>query len=178
MDALMVMPSGAAIWRFAVLMFLSSLIAAIGLLQNSVAVVIGAMMIAPLMAAIMGIATCLIMGWGARPPGRKVLEPALGGLAVGLITLVVPKVLASGYGWVRKALTAETLMSMPLWIVLILPLAKIVATWSSIGTGALGGIFSPGIVIGAFTELRSGDSRTTWACPTRRATRACSSLSR
>ncbi len=66
MDALMVIPSGAAIWRFVVLMFLSSLIAAVGLLQNSVAVIIGAMMIAPLMTPIMGIAACLVMGWGQR----------------------------------------------------------------------------------------------------------------
>jgi CIC family chloride channel protein len=37
-----------------------------------------------------------------------------------------------------------------LWIVLILPIAKIVATSLSIGTGGSGGIFGPGIVIGAF----------------------------
>ncbi|MCH9722956.1 MAG: DUF389 domain-containing protein, partial [Actinomycetia bacterium] len=42
LDALMVLPSGASRWRFTVLMFLSSMIAAVGLLQNSVAVVIGA----------------------------------------------------------------------------------------------------------------------------------------
>ncbi len=84
-------------------------------------------------------------------PGRKVLKPALGGLAVGLIALVIPQVLASGYGWAQKATTADTLMSMPLWFVLILPLAKIVATSLSIGTGGSGGIFGPGIVIGAFT---------------------------
>lgn len=54
MEALMVAPSGATVSRFAVLMFLSSMVAAIGLLQNSTAVVIGAMMIAPLMAPIMG----------------------------------------------------------------------------------------------------------------------------
>src|SRR5260370_41563018 len=41
-------------------------------------------------------------------------------------------------------------MTIPLWIVLILPLAKIVATSLSIGTGGSGGIFGPGIVIGAF----------------------------
>jgi chloride channel protein, CIC family len=34
--------------------------------------------------------------------------------------------------------------------VLVLPLAKIVATSLSIGTGGSGGIFGPGIVIGAF----------------------------
>lgn len=41
-------------------------------------------------------------------------------------------------------------MTIPLWIVLVLPLAKIVATSLSIGTGGSGGIFGPGIVIGGF----------------------------
>src|SRR5260370_19992731 len=41
-------------------------------------------------------------------------------------------------------------MTIRLWMVLILPLAKIVATSLSIGTGGSGGIFGPGIVIGAF----------------------------
>ena len=87
----------------------------------------------------------------ARLPGSKVLKPALGGLAVGLIALVIPQVLASGYGWAQKATSTDTLLSIPLWIVLLLPLAKIVATCLSIGTGGSGGIFGPGIVIGAFT---------------------------
>ena len=47
-------------------------------------------------------------------------------------------------------MTKDTLLSIPLWIVLLLPLAKIVATSLSIGTGGSGGIFGPGIVIGAF----------------------------
>jgi len=42
------------------------------------------------------------------------------------------------------------LLTIPLWIVVILPFAKIVATSLSIGTGGSGGIFGPGIVIGAF----------------------------
>lgn len=86
MEALMVAPSGATVTRFAVLMFLSSLVAAIGLLQNSAAVVIGAMMIAPLMAPIMGIAACLIMGWG---------PPLLRGLA--LVSVSVAGVVAVGW---------------------------------------------------------------------------------
>lgn len=86
----------------------------------------------------------------ARLPGHKVLKPALGGLAVGLLGLLIPQVLASGYGWAQKATAAETLMEIPLWIVLILPLAKIVATSLSIGTGGSGGIFGPGVVVGAF----------------------------
>ncbi|HME46869.1 chloride channel protein [Mycobacterium sp.] len=84
-------------------------------------------------------------------PGGMVIKPALGGLAVGLIALVIPQVLASGYGWAQHAAARDTLLAIPLWIVLILPFAKIVATSLSIGTGGSGGIFGPGIVIGAFT---------------------------
>lgn len=85
-----------------------------------------------------------------RLPGHTVLKPALGGLAVGLLALLIPQILASGYGWAQKATVTATLMAIPLWIVLLLPLAKIIATSLSIGTGGSGGIFGPGIVIGAF----------------------------
>lgn len=85
-----------------------------------------------------------------RLPGGKVIKPAIGGLLVGLMALVIPQVLSSGYGWVQLATTETTLKTIPLWIVLILPLAKIAATSLSIGTGGSGGIFGPGIVIGAF----------------------------
>lgn len=85
-----------------------------------------------------------------RLPGGIVVKPALGGLAVGLLALLIPQILSSGYGWVQLAAARETLMTIPLWIVLVLPLAKIVATSLSIGTGGSGGIFGPGIVIGGF----------------------------
>lgn len=86
----------------------------------------------------------------ARLPGGKVVKPALGGLAVGLLALLLPQILASGYGWAQKAAATDTLMAIPLWVVLVLPFAKILATSLSIGTGGSGGIFGPGIVIGAF----------------------------
>lgn len=86
----------------------------------------------------------------AKLPGGKVLKPALGGLAVGLLALVIPQILASGYGWAQKAADTDTLAAIPLWIVLLLPFAKILATSLSIGTGGSGGIFGPGVVIGAF----------------------------
>jgi CIC family chloride channel protein len=85
-----------------------------------------------------------------RLPGGKVVKPAVGGLLVGLLALLIPQILSSGYGWVQLASARDTLMAMPLWIVLILPLAKIVATSLSIGTGGSGGIFGPGMVIGGF----------------------------
>jgi len=81
----MVVPTGAALARFAVLVFLSSMVAAVGLLQNSAAVVIGAMMIAPLMSPIMGVAASLVMGWGWRLLQGLVLvsASALGVVMVG-----------------------------------------------------------------------------------------------
>ena len=85
-----------------------------------------------------------------RLPGGIVIKPAIGGLLVGLLALVIPQILASGYGWVQIATTREGLAAIPLWIVLVLPVAKILATSLSIGTGGSGGIFGPGIVIGAF----------------------------
>lgn len=85
-----------------------------------------------------------------RLPGGKVIKPAIGGLLVGLLALPIPQVLSSGYGWVQLASAQDTLLTIPLWIVLILPLAKIVATSLSIGTGGSGGIFGPGMVIGGF----------------------------
>jgi CIC family chloride channel protein len=86
----------------------------------------------------------------ARLPRAPVLWPTIGGLLVGLMGLAIPEILSSGYGWVQLATTKTGLLTIPLWIVLILPIAKIVATSLSIGTGGSGGIFGPGIVIGAF----------------------------
>ncbi len=86
-----------------------------------------------------------------RLPGGKIIKPAVGGLLVGLLALVIPQILSSGYGWVQLATTRDGLLTIPLWIVLVLPVAKIVATSLSIGSGGSGGIFGPGIVIGGFT---------------------------
>ncbi|ODR02721.1 chloride channel protein [Mycobacterium intermedium] len=83
-------------------------------------------------------------------PGGPVLKPAAGGLLVGLLALPLPQILSSGYGWAQLAADRDALMGIPLWIVLVLPIAKIVATSLSIGTGGSGGLFGPGIVIGAF----------------------------
>jgi chloride channel protein, CIC family len=85
-----------------------------------------------------------------RLPGGPVLKPALGGLLVGLMGLLIPQVLSSGYGWAQLASERGSLMQIPLWIIVVLPIAKIVATSLSIGTGGSGGLFGPGIVIGAF----------------------------
>jgi chloride channel protein, CIC family len=92
----------------------------------------------------------LVVALTHRLPGGPVLKPAVGGLLVGLLALLIPQVLSSGYGWAQLAADRGSLLQIPLWIVLVLPVAKIVATSLSIGTGGSGGLFGPGIVIGAF----------------------------
>jgi len=77
------------------------------------------------------------------------VRPAIGGLIVGCIGLAIPEVLGTGYGWIQAGLGTQ-LLHIPLWIVLILPFARIATTGLSIGSGGSGGIFGPGMVIGAF----------------------------
>jgi CIC family chloride channel protein len=79
------------------------------------------------------------------------LKPAIAGLVVGAIGLAVPGVLGTGYGELQAQLDLHSLLTMPLWIVLLLPFAKLLATGLSIGSGGSGGIFGPGMVIGGAT---------------------------
>ena len=85
-----------------------------------------------------------------RLPVPRHFRPAIGGVMVGSMALVIPQVLGTGYGWIQKGL-GHQLLGIPLWIVVALPVAKLLATSFSIGSGGSGGIFGPGMVIGAFT---------------------------
>ena len=91
-----------------------------------------------------------VVGLADRLPAPRLVKPALGGLLVGLLALGVPQVLGTGYGWVQHGLDRSQLLHLSLVLVLALPIAKLVATSLSIGTGGSGGIFGPGMVIGAF----------------------------
>ncbi len=86
--------------------------------------------------------------WFRRWQMPRAAKPAIAGLAVGLIALILPGVLGTGYGFVQAGLDRDQLLAIPLWVVLILPFAKILATSLSIGSGGSGGIFGPGMVIG------------------------------
>lgn len=79
------------------------------------------------------------------------IKPAIAGLAVGGLGLAVPGVLGTGYGEVQAQLDLHHLLTMPLWIVMVLPFAKLLATGLSIGSGGSGGIFGPGMVVGGAT---------------------------
>lgn len=93
-----------------------------------------------------------MVGLSARLPLPRALRPAMGGLLVGLVALGLPEVLGTGYGWVQQAMDGR-LDGLPVVVIVALPLARIVATALTIGTGGSAGVFGPGIVIGAFTGL-------------------------
>ncbi|HET9058678.1 MAG TPA: chloride channel protein [Acidimicrobiales bacterium] len=88
---------------------------------------------------------------GRLPMSRK-LRPAVGALLVGLIAVALPETLGTGYGWIQKGLVGQ-MGHVSLWIIIALPFVRILATSLSIGTGGSGGVFGPGLVIGAFTGL-------------------------
>ncbi len=65
--------------RFFALMSFAAVIASMGVITDSTAVVIGAMLIAPLMTPLMGMAISLVMGWPNRL--KRSTAMALGGIA-------------------------------------------------------------------------------------------------
>jgi len=80
--------------RMAVLMVLSTIIATAGLLSDSAAVVIGAMLVAPMMNPVMSAAGAVVMGWSTRFYGAMwlILSMGVGALALSaFITLLSPE---------------------------------------------------------------------------------------
>jgi len=75
------------------------------------------------------------------------LKPAIGGLAVGIIGMLLPQVLGMGYGWLQMGIDGNY-ASLPVYIMVGVILGKILATSLSIGSGGSGGVFAPGLVIG------------------------------
>ena len=73
------------------------------------------------------------------------MQPAAGGLLVGLMGWYVPAVLGVGYVYVNDALNGK----MALGLMALLVVLKVVATTSSYSSGNAGGIFGPSLFIGA-----------------------------
>ncbi len=74
--------------RFWILLLLSVIIATFGLLTNSTAVVIGAMLLAPLMTPIMGFSAALVMVWPKRMRTTMLLIITAIGFSIGLAYLI------------------------------------------------------------------------------------------
>ena len=79
---------------------------------------------------------------------RPVLLPALGGLAVGALALVLPEVMGDGHRLANLAFN-WTGRGWPALLLLAFLFAKMVATTVTLGSGGSGGVFSPALTIGA-----------------------------
>ncbi|EWT06882.1 chloride channel protein [Intrasporangium chromatireducens Q5-1] len=77
--------------------------------------------------------------------GPEWLRPAVGGLALGLLLLVLPQMYGVGYPVLGKAVGG----GYALWFLLLLLVGKMVATSLTIGIGGSGGVFAPSLFIGA-----------------------------
>ena len=81
----------------------------------------------------------------ALPVRTRIYQPALGGAVIGVMLLVVPEVRGVGYAFVDQALNGE----LTIRLLVLLCVAKIVATIVSYCSGNAGGIFAPSLYIGA-----------------------------
>jgi CIC family chloride channel protein len=73
------------------------------------------------------------------------LKGLVGGLILGVASLVFPQILGVGYGAIDMALMQQ----MAWWLLAVLVLVKILATSVTIGSGGSGGIFAPSLFLGA-----------------------------
>ncbi|MBV9489361.1 MAG: ClcB-like voltage-gated chloride channel protein [Verrucomicrobia bacterium] len=79
---------------------------------------------------------------------------ALGGLLVGAISAWRPEVWGNGYSVVNSVLHRPW----PLMLVLLILIAKVFATAATTGSGAVGGVFTPTIFVGAMLGLLMGSA--------------------
>src|SRR5260370_41727489 len=82
------------------------------------------------------------------------LRLALGGLVVGTISVWRPEVWGNGYSVVNSVLHTPW----PLLLVLSVLIAKIFATAATVGSGAVGGVFTPPIFVGTPLGLLAGST--------------------
>ncbi|WP_428269625.1 chloride channel protein [Haliangium sp.] len=85
------------------------------------------------------------------------LKPAIGGLLLGAMCVVLPWVFSTGYGWMQDALRPvdDPARHLPVGyagfaMLLGLALAKMVATSLTVSSGGSGGAFAPTLFIGGF----------------------------
>jgi CIC family chloride channel protein len=89
------------------------------------------------------------------------IKPAVGGLAMGCIAVVLPQVMGIGYGWLQDAVMWTGTFPIAWTTVLLLAgiaLAKMVATSCTISSGGSGGDFGPSLVIGGLLGAAFGQA--------------------
>ena len=79
------------------------------------------------------------------PRSTLIVQPAIGGMAIGIALLLVPEIKGVGYEYVDQALNGGLVFR----TMLVLCFVKLVATVISYCSGNAGGIFAPSLFIGA-----------------------------
>jgi chloride channel protein, CIC family len=90
--------------------------------------------------------------WAWRGP--EWLRPAAGGLLLGLLLLAVPQMYGVGYPVLEKSVKGGYVVA----FLLLLLVAKILATSLTIGIGGSGGVFAPSLFVGAMLGAAYGDT--------------------
>lgn len=72
---------------------------------------------------------------------------AAGGLLMGLFGMLYPKVISGGYGWLEQAILGELTVT----TMIVVVLAKTLATSITLGSGMSGGMFAPALFVGGMT---------------------------
>ena len=91
-------------------------------------------------------------GFRRLPQWTVVWQPAMGGLAIGLLILVAPQVMGVGYEYVDQALNGGLVLR----TMIALCLLKLLATVLSYSSGNAGGIFGPTLYMGAMLGGAAG----------------------
>lgn len=78
-------------------------------------------------------------------PTPAFVNPAIGGLGVGLLAMNFPQLLGGGYGWIQEAIDGHLAIK----LLVILLFLKIVAFALTVSSGGSGGIFAPTLFVGA-----------------------------
>ena len=81
------------------------------------------------------------------------LKMCLGGLVVGTLAIWHPEVCGNGYSAVNSILRGEWLWQ----ILLVILVFKVLATCATFGSGAVGGVFTPTLFVGASLGFLFGD---------------------
>jgi CIC family chloride channel protein len=86
------------------------------------------------------------------PPWTRYFQPAIAGLAIGIIAFKFPQVMGAGYDALDQAMAGHFL-----WHILaLLVVLKILATVFSVSSGAPGGMFAPALFIGGMLGAAVG----------------------
>jgi chloride channel protein, CIC family len=92
------------------------------------------------------------------PPKTVWLQPAAGGVLVGVLGMFVPQVLGVGYDYIGHVVNGNFLLSTAALLIVL----KLVATAACYGSGNAGGIFGPSLFIGAMLGGTMGHLLHTW----------------